>query len=66
MAVARTYNQELEMAVMNARCRKVADGRAGAKASRGAMNLNWVLIGEQVDDVECVLNDADSHQLRRM
>ena len=26
--------------------------------------LNRVLVGEQVDDVEGVLNDADGHELR--
>lgn len=44
----------------------MVEGREGTKAWRGVLNLNGVLIGEQVDDVECVLNDADSHQLRKM
>lgn len=38
----------------------------GRKRRDRLLNLNGVLIGEQVDDVECVLNDADSHQLRKM
>ncbi len=27
------------------------------------MHLNWVLVGEQVDDVEGVLDNADCHEL---
>jgi hypothetical protein len=28
------------------------------------MHLNWVLVGEQVDDVKGVLDNADCHELR--
>ncbi len=36
----------------------------GAKEEDG--NLDGVLVGEQVDDVEGVLHNADGHQLREM